>query len=481
MDDARRVTRSRRPRRATRCVASRRSIFRLLTFVVERVAHGDARRAMTRETTRETRDDDARDDARDDAPGARDDATTTTRRIFGRCDGGVACARARASATTRGETKTGCEREGQPYTNVETKTGRARTGTRKLCKPCLRRREKDRANAKRARETTSVNEDGGRGRASESKGAGDAMDDARIAAARRATGARAGGGGANLGRARRESVVLFGDSLTERSFEDGGFGARVQHEFRRFADVRCRGYSGYNTEHALCLLDEVFPLNEDVDDDGAFATYKRAPVLVTILFGSNDACAKNSSAGDVQHVPLPRYEQNLKTIVERVRRMQPSPRILFITPPPVDDEAWLRDCATRAAQPGLGFGSLLNDTAPNRTNAGVKPYAEAMKRVARFYDIPVVDLHAALEFSNGEVDETQFCDGLHFSEAGQRQVASLVIDALRQHFPALASRASDAVKCDFPDWKDLDARGFAAQISHHRDVVAPLLGAPNDP
>ena len=263
--------------------------------------------------------------------------------------------------------------------------------------------------------------------------------------------------------------MLFGDSLTERSFEDGGFGARVQHEFRRFADVRCRGYSGYNTEHALCLLDEVFPLNEDADDDGAFATHKRAPVLVTILFGSNDACAKNSSAGDVQHVPLPRYEQNLKTIVERVRRMQPTPRILFITPPPVDDEAWLRDCATRAAQPGLGFGTLLNDTAPNRTNAGVKPYAEAMKRVARSYDIPVVDLHAALEFSNGEVDETQFCDGLHFSEAGQRQVASLVIDALRQHFPALASRASDAVKCDFPDWKDLDRSRFRrADISPPR-------------
>ena len=50
---------------------------------------------MTRETTRETRDDDARDDARDDAPGARDDATTTTRRIFCRCEGCVACARAR--------------------------------------------------------------------------------------------------------------------------------------------------------------------------------------------------------------------------------------------------------------------------------------------------------------------------------------------------------------------------------------------------
>jgi lysophospholipase L1-like esterase len=226
------------------------------------------------------------------------------------------------------------------------------------------------------------------------------------------------------------------------------------------------------------LLDEVFPVSED-DDEGAGTA--RAPVLVTILFGSNDACAKKSSAGDVQHVPLARYEKNLKTIVERVRRLRPSPRILFITPPPVDDDAWLQDCASRAAQPGLGFGTLLNDTVPNRTNAGIKPYAEAMKRVARGYDVPVVDLHAALEFSNGEVDETQFCDGLHFSEAGQRQVASLVIDAVRQHFPALASRSSDVVKSDFPDWKDLDARAFPAQIADHHDAPLPLLGATSDP
>lgn len=49
----------------------------------------------------------------------------------------------------------------------------------------------------------------------------------------------------------------------------------------------------------LCLFDEVFSLNEDVDDDGAFATYKRVLVLVMILFGFNDVCVKNLFVGDV--------------------------------------------------------------------------------------------------------------------------------------------------------------------------------------
>ena len=95
-----------------------------------------------------------------------------------------------------------------------------------------------------------------------------------------------------------------------------------------------------------------------------------------------------------------------------------------------------------------------------------------MKRVARALDVPIVDLHQYLEFSNGHVDETQFVDGLHFSEAGQRQVASCVVDAVRASFPQLARRASDAIKCDFPDWKHLDAVKFPAQITNHHASVA---------
>tara|TARA_B100000674_G_scaffold142522_1_gene112139 strand:+ start:636 stop:1460 length:825 start_codon:yes stop_codon:yes gene_type:complete len=265
--------------------------------------------------------------------------------------------------------------------------------------------------------------------------------------------------------------VLFGDSLTERAFEDGGFGARLAHEFRRFADVRGRGYSGYNTEHALCVLDEVFPI-DDSSSHSLTSTSSATPVLVTVLFGSNDACAKSSSAGPVQHVPVERYEHNLRTIASHLRRMKPTPRILFITPPPVDDEAWMRDCSTRAADPASGFGDLLRGDEPNRTNAGIKPYVEAMKRVARALDVPIVDLHQYLEFSNGHVDETQFVDGLHFSEAGQRQVASCVVDAVRASFPQLARRASDAIKCDFPDWKHLDAVKFPEQITNHHASVA---------
>ncbi len=507
-DDARRdETTTRRSRASEKTRRDRFSRSRAKTRARAAVCrHRDASFKFARAVVTRTRDDARRREAigraamirevgvgaeSTSAARANDGGEGETARKLCACEGCRSCAtfrgfaRARASGSDAngdggvnggvggGEGGGGCENEPQRYTNVDSRTGHERRGFRKLCKPCLRRREKDREEARRghggdgdasARRRRSV-ANGGSGAAAEARH--EVEDDGTVGKKQKTTTVRV----VDKGRAHRESIVLFGDSLTERAFEDGGFGARLAHEFRRFADVRGRGYSGYNTEHALCVLDEVFPI-DDSSSHSLTSTSSATPVLVTVLFGSNDACAKSSSAGPVQHVPVERYEHNLRTIASHLRRMKPTPRILFITPPPVDDEAWMRDCSTRAADPASGFGDLLRGDEPNRTNAGIKPYVEAMKRVARALDVPIVDLHQYLEFSNGHVDETQFVDGLHFSEAGQRQVASCVVDAVRASFPQLARRASDAIKCDFPDWKHLDAVKFPAQITNHHASVA---------
>ena len=315
-----------------------------------------------------------------------------------------------------------CANMPQRYINKGRK-GRIQEGYRKFCKPCLRRRERLRMaeGASTARSKAQKNP------------SGPTVTDRR---------------------AHRKRIVLFGDSLTERAFEVGGFGAKVQDTFRRFADVACRGYSGYNTNHALCVLNDVFPKEDS-----------QPPVLVTVLFGSNDACEIRSHAGKVQHVPLQRYESNLQQIVEHLRALNPAPRILFITPPPVHDVNWLEDCKKRAeSDPELN--KLLGDSAPNRTNAGVFKYVKAMQNVAKKYKIPFVDVHPYLAPS-GFVDETQFVDGLHLSEAGQRQCASLIIESIARHFPDFYQEATSATKGDYPDWKTLTADAFETQIKNH--------------
>jgi hypothetical protein len=57
----------------------------------------------------------------------------------------------------------------------------------------------------------------------------------------------------------RPHFVLFGDSITQHSFANEGWGAALADLYSRKADVFLRGYSGYNTRWALLLLDKVFP------------------------------------------------------------------------------------------------------------------------------------------------------------------------------------------------------------------------------
>ena len=104
----------------------------------------------------------------------------------------------------------------------------------------------------------------------------------------------------------RSSVVLFGDSLTQRGFEPGGWASALAHHLGRRADVYNRGYGGYNARWASYLAPALFP-----DPSGAPGRH----LLVTVWFGANDA----ADAGERAHVPLEEYARRLERVVARAR------------------------------------------------------------------------------------------------------------------------------------------------------------------
>jgi len=137
----------------------------------------------------------------------------------------------------------------------------------------------------------------------------------------------------------RPKIYLYGDSITEESFSDGGWGASLSHHFSRTViiyfflsyylsyciyiflslcflimfgslfffqvDVVLRGYSGYNTRWALKVAERIFP---PVESGGV------PPLAVTVFFGANDACLPDRYSA-FQHVPLHEYKQNLHSII----------------------------------------------------------------------------------------------------------------------------------------------------------------------
>lgn len=127
--------------------------------------------------------------------------------------------------------------------------------------------------------------------------------------------------------------MLFGDSITEEAFGEGGWGAHLANHYSRSADVVLRGYSGYNTRWAAMVAARAVVAGAA----GAAAP----PAAVTVCFGANDASLPGRASA-LQHVPLPEYRDNLRAICALLAAAWPSVVVILITPPPVHDAARVR-------------------------------------------------------------------------------------------------------------------------------------------
>lgn len=250
----------------------------------------------------------------------------------------------------------------------------------------------------------------------------------------------------------RPEIVLFGDSITQVSFSEGGWGARLADEYQRHADVTVRGYSGYNTKWALPLLPLVFPPESP-----------RTPALVTVFFGANDAVRPAPIPGRTagvsrQHVPLPEFRDNLKAIVGAIRACgDGTARVLLITPPPVDVIAWHKTERAKAEAAGFPIGP---DGESSRDNAVTAQYAQAVREVGLEVGAPVIDLFSAMQEREDWV--ALLHDGLHPGPEGGGATYEAVRKRIGEEFPDLVPewpgepRSPPGLPSDAPDHVWLD-------------------------
>ncbi|XP_058733675.1 GDSL esterase/lipase At5g62930-like isoform X2 [Vicia villosa] len=227
----------------------------------------------------------------------------------------------------------------------------------------------------------------------------------------------------------RENIVLFGDSITEQSFNNG-WGSSLANHYSRKADVTVRGYSGYNTRWALFLLNHIFPL-----------VCCKPPVATTIFFGANDA-ALTGRTSERQHVPIPEYKQNLQKIINHLKSSSPAMLIVLITPPPVCEEG-RRAFAI----------SLYGDNASKlseRTNEVTGQYAKACVETAKEMGVPYIDLWSKMQETDGWKKKFLW-DGLHLTVYGNQVVYQEVIKVFNE-----AGLSADKMPFDFPQHLKID-------------------------
>jgi len=246
-----------------------------------------------------------------------------------------------------------------------------------------------------------------------------------------------------------DEFVLFGDSITQGSFsQERGFamGAALQHDYVRRLDIIARGFSGYNTEQALRVFPHCIPKPS--------SSKMRA---ITIWLGANDARLPDTGV-PAQTVPLDTYKNNLRTLATHSSVKEHNPKIILITPPPVNEYAL--EVHDRAK--GINF--------PRRVADNTARYADAVREIGKELQLPVVDVWSAFMKEAGwkqgepligskavpqsDVFLSLMYDGLHLGPAGYAVVYNELKKVIREQLPDLEPEKLPMLG---PLWDDNDA------------------------
>jgi lysophospholipase L1-like esterase len=163
------------------------------------------------------------------------------------------------------------------------------------------------------------------------------------------------------------------------------------------------------------------------DTDGALRRMKRdvfekKPDYVIIMYGTNDAFidVQDDEADTTPRIPLERYEKNLHTMVQALRKNNIKP--VLMTPIPMGN-SWIQE---------IGIYKR------NHINFKLKEYVEAVRRVSKEEKVPLVDhFRKWIRWKEwGKNINTLMTDGVHPNPEGHRFIAKSIFKVLRGELKA---------------------------------------------
>jgi glucose/arabinose dehydrogenase len=207
-----------------------------------------------------------------------------------------------------------------------------------------------------------------------------------------------------------DRVVLVGGTLAERMQYFGHFETLLHSRFPGHElVVRDLGYAG----------DELVRKQERADGfkkhGHEMADHK--PDVLIACFGFNESFA--GEAG------LKKFEEALENFLTQLADAPPNghaPRLVLVSPIAHED----------LGRPGLTDGRA--------NNINLKRYTEAMARVAGRYAVPFVDLFTPSQNLMAQATTKLTVNGVHLTDAGDRQIAAVLDRELFGPWPAEADR-----------------------------------------
>ncbi|KAF5199682.1 GDSL esterase/lipase CPRD49 [Thalictrum thalictroides] len=233
----------------------------------------------------------------------------------------------------------------------------------------------------------------------------------------------------------RPQFVLFGSSIVQLSFGNGGWGAHLANLYSRKADIVLRGYMGWNSRQALNIVHQVFHKDAVVKPD-----------LAIVYFGGNDSVEPHP-LGLSSHVPLVEYIENMRKIVLHIKSLSENMRIIFLTCPPINEERY----------------RMVYGTENVRTNEACQRYSDAGLELCREIGVKAVDLCSAFKARDDWENLCFIFDGVHFSAEGSFILAVEILKVLRDaewepslHWGSMPTEFPDSV----PDGQEALSKGL---------------------
>ena len=159
--------------------------------------------------------------------------------------------------------------------------------------------------------------------------------------------------------------------------------------------------------------------------------------FLTIIFskiGSNDSTLEGSR----QHVPLNEYRENLESILKYLTGWGlDKEKILLISPPKVDDNAW-NDYCNKMDYEQSHFDHLATI------------YAKESVAFAKENSLAYLDLNSIMA-DQGDSYKSLLYDGLHFSKSG----SEVLFNSLK---PMLEENILKDARLQYPLFIDIDAK-----------------------
>ncbi|KIW23603.1 uncharacterized protein PV07_11790 [Cladophialophora immunda] len=275
-----------------------------------------------------------------------------------------------------------------------------------------------------------------------------------------------------------KKIVLFGDSQTEQSSNQaGGFNLApaLQHEYWSKLQVVTHGYGGYNTEHGRHIIDAILQAETPIV---THTTETRNAVikLLVMFFGTNDA-ADPSHNTHSQSVPIDRYKENLSYMVAAAKRHGVE-AVVLVGPAPVNElapEAPLDRYTERARLYSDAAAQVARQFGKQRNVAFVDLWQAFMDAAGWSEGQPIPGQRERVEGNQldsssqglatpGTLAGLLATDGVHLTATGYRIWYGLLLQTVREQWPALRS---ENLKTIFPHIFDIDPKDLPSSLWQH--------------